>query len=123
MSDRVFLDTNILLYAKIDDGTAKHIKASALLTKEIVGTEVSISIQVINEYFVNALRKNVDKDDIETTVRQFMNGFNLVPLTAGLIHEAIRIFKQYRFSYWDSTIVAAALEAGTDKGSPLIFTD
>ncbi|MDR1469693.1 MAG: hypothetical protein LBT00_10405 [Spirochaetaceae bacterium] len=55
MSDKVFLDTNILLYAKIDDGTAKHTKSRALLTSGIVGKEVSVSIQVINEYFVNAL--------------------------------------------------------------------
>jgi predicted nucleic acid-binding protein len=111
MSDKVFLDTNILLYAKIDDGTVKHTKAHALLAEGIVGREVSVSIQVINEYFVNALRKNVDKADIETTVRQFMSDFNLVPLTAGLINDSIRIFKQYQFSYWDSVIVAAALEA------------
>jgi predicted nucleic acid-binding protein len=86
MSDKVFLDTNILLYAKIDDGTDKHTKA-------------------------HALRKNVDKTDTETTVRQFMNDFNLVPLTAGLVNDAIRIFMRYQFSYWDSVIVAAALEA------------
>lgn len=78
---------------------------------DIVGAEVSVSIQVINEYFVNALRKNVDTTDIETTVRQFMSDFNLVPLTAGLVNDSIRIFKQYQLSYWDSVIVAAALEA------------
>jgi predicted nucleic acid-binding protein len=111
MSDKVFLDTNILLYAKIDDGTVKHAKIHALLTTGIVGAEVSVSIQVINEYFVNALRKNVDTTDIETTVRQFMSDFNLVPLTAGLVNDSIRIFKQYQLSYWDSVIVAAALEA------------
>jgi predicted nucleic acid-binding protein len=64
----VFLDTNILLYAKINDGTIKHAKARALLMSGIVETEVSVSIQVINEYFVNALRKNIDKADIESTV-------------------------------------------------------
>jgi predicted nucleic acid-binding protein len=111
MSDKAFLDTNILLYAKIDDGTAKHAKTRSLLTTGIVGMEVSISVQVINEYFVNALRKNIDKADIETTVRQFMSDFNLVPLTADLVNDSIRIFKQYQLSYWDSVIVAAALEA------------
>jgi predicted nucleic acid-binding protein len=35
MSDTVFLDTNILLYAKIDDGTVKHTKIHALLTTEL----------------------------------------------------------------------------------------
>jgi predicted nucleic acid-binding protein len=54
----------------------------------------------------------MDKTDIETTVRQFMRDFNLVPLTANLVNDSIRLFKQYRFSYWDSLIVAAALEAG-----------
>jgi predicted nucleic acid-binding protein len=62
MSDKVFLDTNILLYAKIDDGTVKHTKTRSLLTTGIVGTEVSVSIQVINEYFVNALGQRYRSD-------------------------------------------------------------
>jgi predicted nucleic acid-binding protein len=40
----VFLDTNILLYAKIDDETAKHAKARTLLTRGVAETEVSVSI-------------------------------------------------------------------------------
>jgi predicted nucleic acid-binding protein len=112
MSDKVFIDTNILLYARIDDGTTKHGKARALLTTGLAGAEISISIQVINEYFVNALRKRVDPADIEATVRQFMIDFNLVSLTTDLVNETIRLFNRYQFQYWDSVIVAAALEAG-----------
>jgi predicted nucleic acid-binding protein len=59
MPGKVFLDTNILLYAGIDDKTVKHTKAYDLLTAGLVGPEISVSVQVLNEYFVNALRLKV----------------------------------------------------------------
>jgi predicted nucleic acid-binding protein len=54
MPDRIFLDTNILLYAKIDDGSYKHFECRKLLTTTLVGSEIVISTQVLNEYYVNA---------------------------------------------------------------------
>jgi len=57
MPDRVFLDTNILLYAKIDDGSDKHSQYHRLLTTALVGSEIVVSTQVLNEYYVNA-KKN-----------------------------------------------------------------
>jgi predicted nucleic acid-binding protein len=52
MPDRIFLDTNILLYAQIDDGSDKHSKCHELLTTALVGSEIVVSIQVLNEYYV-----------------------------------------------------------------------
>jgi predicted nucleic acid-binding protein len=119
MSGKVFVDTNVLLYAKINDGTLKYVKAHDLLTTALVGSEIVISVQVINEYFVNALRKNIAADAIQNTVRQFISDFNVVPLTTGLVDGAMRIFNRYQLSYWDSVIAAAALEAG----SAILYTE
>jgi predicted nucleic acid-binding protein len=41
-----------------------------------------------------------------------IDDFEIVPLTKELIPETYRINYRYRFSYWDSNIVAAALEGG-----------
>ncbi|MDR1445682.1 MAG: hypothetical protein LBI90_02175 [Treponema sp.] len=49
MPGRVFLDTNILLYAKIDDGSQKHIKCHELLAITLVGSEIIVSAQALNE--------------------------------------------------------------------------
>jgi predicted nucleic acid-binding protein len=111
MPDRIFLDTNILLYAKIDDGSDKHTRCHSLLTVVLVGTEIVVSTQVLNEYYVNALKKNITPAEIQNTVKQFISDFVIVPLTKELVPETHLICNRYQFSYWDSNIVAAALEA------------
>jgi predicted nucleic acid-binding protein len=111
MQDRIFLDTNILLYAKVDDGSDKHIKCHNLLTVILVGSELVAIVQALNEYYVNALKKNIIPAEIKNTVDQFISDFEIVPLTKELIPETHRICNRYQFSYWDSNIVAAALEA------------
>jgi len=112
MSGSRFVDTNILLYAAIKDGSAKHHAARDLLIGELPGSELVISAQVLGEFFVNALRKGADRKTIEDTVTQFIADFVLVPVTGDLVCEAMRISGRYGFSYWDSLIVAAALDAG-----------
>jgi predicted nucleic acid-binding protein len=111
MPDRIFLDTNMLLYAKVDDGSNKHTKCYSLLTVALVGSEIVVSTQVLNEYYVNALRKNITPAEIQDTVKQFISDFEVVPLTKELILETHRICNHYQLSYWDSNIVAAVLEA------------
>jgi predicted nucleic acid-binding protein len=111
MPDRIFLDTNMLLYAKVDDGSDKHTKCHNLLTVVLVGSEIVISAQVLNEYYVNALKKNITPAEIQNTIKQFISDFEIIPLTKELIPLTHRICNRYQFSYWDSNIVAAALEA------------
>jgi predicted nucleic acid-binding protein len=109
--DRIFLATNILLYAKVDDGSDKHTKCHNLLAVVLVGSEIVVSVQVLDEYYVNALKKNIPPTEIQNTVNQFISDFEIIPLTKELIPETHRICNRYRFSYWDSNIVAAALKA------------
>ncbi|MDR1248658.1 MAG: PIN domain-containing protein [Treponema sp.] len=111
MPDRIFLDTNILLYTTVDDGSDKHAKCHNLLAVILVGSELVASVQVLNEYYVNALKKNIAPVEIQNTVKQFIADFEIVPLAKELIPETYRICNRYQFSYWDSNIVAAALEA------------
>jgi predicted nucleic acid-binding protein len=111
MPDRIFLDTNILLYAKMDDGSDKHTKCHNLLAVVLVGSEIVVSVQVLDEYYVNALKKDITPAEIQNTVNQFISDFEIVPLTKELIPETYRIYNRYCFSYWDSNIAAAAPEA------------
>jgi predicted nucleic acid-binding protein len=111
MTEKPFLDTNILLYGNIDYGSKKHLAAKSLLKNSIVDKEVFISVQVINEFYANALRKGQDNKTAQKSVGQFIDDFNVIPLTLKLIPEAFRILNRYQLSYWDSLIIAAALEA------------
>jgi len=114
MPDRIFLDTNILLYAKIDDNSYKHSECHKLLTTTLVGSEIVVSTQVLNEYYVNANKKNIPLTEIQSTIFQFIYDFDVIPLTKELIPEIFNIVNRYKFSYWDSNIISAALQGDCD---------
>jgi predicted nucleic acid-binding protein len=120
MTGKVFLDTNILLYAEFDDGSDKHLVARKLLLQDIVGAEVFVSAQVFNEFYVQSTRKGKTIDETETVLQQYGVKFNVLPVDLGLVKGAWRIKKQHQFSYWDSLIVAASLEGACNIVLPTL---
>ncbi|GHV84333.1 twitching motility protein PilT [Spirochaetia bacterium] len=111
MTDKVFVDTNIILYAEFDDDSKKYNCAKALLKNSFIQSGVYISTQVLNEFFVNALRKGAGASDIQSVLLNYSNNFKLITIDFQTIRECWRILNRYHFSYWDSLIIAAALEA------------
>lgn len=104
----VFLDTNILLYAiSSSPGEAtKRDKARELLEEFEVGT----SLQVIQEFHVNAtgkLKKTVKSHEIAGLIDWLLRQ-PLVETDAALFREAVLIQNRYKISYWDAAVVAAA---------------
>jgi len=59
MSDKVFIDTNILLYAYDRDAGVKHEIARELIRHRWEDTSGVISIQVLSEFFVRATRTGI----------------------------------------------------------------
>ncbi len=59
---KIFIDTNILVYAKIDDGQEKHKQALDFINSN--ESEIIISAQVLNELYI-ALYKFF-KNDLST---------------------------------------------------------
>ena len=110
MTEFEFFDTNIILYAKIDESSPKHDMAKELLEQKILDGEPCISVQVVNEFSVNAIRQKIELPEIETTVQQLLTHFHVQSLTTKHVMDAFRIVKRYGFSFWDSLIVAAALD-------------
>jgi len=117
MKDRVFVDTNVWIYAltesKARDDKEKR-KISLALLESIVAQEKDIytSIQVINECHWNFVRKFRLSD--ATTVRIIkenviaVSQIAVVTLNTYLLSNQLRQF--YRLSFWDSLIVASAVE-------------
>jgi len=109
MTEFEFFDTNIILYAKIDESSPKHVIAKELLEQKILYGEPCISIQVVNEFTVNAIRRIKKLPEIEGTVKQLLTHFHVQSLAAKHVIDAFRIVQRYQFSFWDSLIVSAAL--------------
>jgi predicted nucleic acid-binding protein len=111
MTAKIFIDTNVMRYAKFDDSSHKYKIANKLLSQNIKSTEINISTQVVNEFFINALRKGKNVSEVKSIAKLFPEKFNILPVSMQTVCEAWRIFDKYRLSYWDSLIVSAALES------------
>jgi predicted nucleic acid-binding protein len=104
-----FVDTNILLYA-ISTQPAEATKAARaqalLLCRDLV-----ISVQVLQEFYVQATRKNrqdaLTHDEAVALIRSWRR-FPTEEITLAVLDDALAIRDRYQLSYWDSAIIAAA---------------
>lgn len=112
-----FIDTNIWLYAFIEgDDTTKSGIARTLIQQ----SEPVVSAQVINEVCVNLLRRaNFTEDQISQLIESFYEKCRVVELTKSGLLIASQLRQRYSLSFWDSTIVATALNAGV----PVLYSE
>jgi predicted nucleic acid-binding protein len=107
MPDKVFIDTNILIYSLSADDDRGAKARQTLLSS----TEAVVSSQVISEFISTCLKKNIlSLDDAAQAANDFMRALHFTPVHESTINRALRLVKKYKFSYWDSLIAASALE-------------
>ena len=113
MSDKVFLDTNILIYSYSEDEIEKQTIANELL--EEYSENIIISNQVVNE-LVNVLFKKfkLSSDDIENVVLELDTFIPIVNFELATQIKALRLKEKYKFQYYDALIIATALENNCD---------
>lgn len=114
MSDRFFVDTNILVYAHDSAAGVKHDRAKSLVEKLWRERSGVISTQVLQELCVNLRRKAARPVDIETArkiVADYL-AWNVVTNTGESVLEALEIEGRYRISFWDALLVQAAETSG-----------
>jgi predicted nucleic acid-binding protein len=116
MSDRAFLDSNILIYAATgrDAYPAKFRRAREIVTRD----EIGISTQVIGE-FVDSVQKPKKMrrplTPAETAIWvDMLFQLPLVEVDRQIVESALLVQQRYRLSYWDSQIVAAAERLGAE---------
>ncbi len=107
MKDNCFVDSNILIYAHTNLDTAKQVVSQSLLKSE----NLFISVQVLNE-LVNVFRKKFNKDwkSIEKIIAETNKYYSVYPIDEATVNMAIRLSIRYEYSYYDSLIIASALE-------------
>jgi predicted nucleic acid-binding protein len=113
MSDKTFVDTNILIYAHDVDAKKKHDVAKNVLRELWSQRTGVLSMQVLQEFYVNVTRKiasPIPKD----AARLVVNSYSIwcVETTPGEISAAFRIEDEARIGFWDALIVAAASKCG-----------
>jgi len=112
MTARVFLDTNIIIYSYSQDEPDKQQCAIKCIQ---TGTPW-ISTQVLNETINTLSRKfSLDYAQIGAIVDELMQQFQIAVVSTSTIQLALDIAARYRYSYFDSLILASALEVGCDR--------
>lgn len=106
-----FVDTNVWLYALVDsDDSRKTLVARDLLLNQ--SRPIITSTQVINEVCVNLIRKaGMSEEVVRELTTAFFRRYEVLLTTETLLIEASRLRERHSLSYWDSLIVAAALQA------------
>ncbi len=108
MKDKCFVDSNILIYAHTNLDLKKQGTSQALLKSE----NLVISVQVLNE-LVSVFRKKFNKDwkSIGKIIAETTEYFTISPITEETVNRAIKLSIKYEYSYYDSLIIASALES------------
>lgn len=106
-----FIDTNIWLYAFSSSQDQQKAQRAKLLLRQT--TAIVLSTQVINEVSFNMLRKfHADEQDIRKLIRSLYRKYLVVELNRDILLHASDLRTAYHVSYWDSLIMASALEVG-----------
>jgi len=117
MSDRFFLDTNIFVYSFDQSAVVKARKAAELIREALATQKGVVSYQVVQEFFNVALRRfsqPMHPADAEQYLSTVFRPLLAVHSSQALFAEALRLHAQSGLSWYDSLIVATALQARCD---------
>ena len=113
MSDRAFVDTNVVVYAFDDDEPAKQEQARSIIdpTNDDV---LVVSTQVLSEFYVTVTRKlarPLSPDLAARAVNELLQ-LPIVSVDPTLVVRAMQTSDRHRISLWDAQIIEAAAAAG-----------
>jgi len=113
MSNKIFIDTNILVYAYDKTNEIKHDKAKSILFLKISEKDdFFISAQILNEFYYVLARKQVSHSSIVNYVNEIIENTKVLPILLENTMKAIDIKERYSFAWFDSVILATSLQNG-----------
>ena len=116
MSDRTFIDTNVLIYAHDFDVPQKRAVAQSVLWELWESRSGVLSVQVLQEFYVNVTRK-IKSPLTKEVARQIVSSYSTWCRETSLsdVVGAFRIEDSANISFWDSLIVASAIKCGASR--------
>ncbi len=112
MSVRCFFDSNLLIYLYDLRNSEKTRQVQNTIDQTPVGI---ISTQVLAEFCnVSLKRLLVSSNDVFVALAELQRSFKVHINTADTIEQAVALQQKFRFSFYDSMILAAAFESGCE---------
>ena len=111
-----FIDSNVFIYLFDETNASKRGRAEALVQEGLETRSASISFQVVQEVLNTLVHKlGADPEDAAKFLRHLLVPLWRVMPSQALYERALDLQARYRFSFYDSLIVAAALEGGCSR--------
>ena len=108
MSDLVFVDSNVLIYAVDNANPKKHSVARLWRSELWKSRRGRVSFQVLQEFYANVTRKwPMAREQAQAEIRNLL-AWRPVAVNEHILEGAWRIQDQHHISFWDALIVAAA---------------
>ncbi len=109
MQDNIFIDSNVILYAFSKNKRKKE------RAKNIIKNRGNISIQVLNEVSNTLFKKSkLEPTVVKKSIDLLIKYFQVYEVKIYTIYRALDLKERYKFSYYDSLIIASAIENGCD---------
>ncbi len=110
-AEQIFIDTNILVYAHDQDAGDKYRMAKEKV-RQLWQRPIApaVSVQVLQEFYVNLLKKNAPGDEAKQAILDYMK-WTVIENDESLLLNGIDAQKQWQLSFWDALILAAAIRA------------
>ncbi|MCC7507700.1 MAG: PIN domain-containing protein [Saprospiraceae bacterium] len=111
MKDKIFLDTNFLVYLQNSNEPEKQKHCRALIKHLASKSTIVLSTQVIQEFYVVMTRKMGADPVLVKGLLQLFRQFEIVTIDLESISQAIDFSIIHQLSFWDALIVSAAQKA------------
>lgn len=109
-----FVDSNVLLYAYDESAGVRREQAETLLIRLATARQGAVSIQVFQEFYVNATRKlerPMPRSEAREVLRSLSRWSVHSPVAADVLAATV-IGEENTISFWDAMIVRSAAQLG-----------
>ena len=113
MNGKTFVDSTVLIYAHDLDVPAKREIADRVLRELWEKQTGTLSVQVLQEFYVNATRK-IPQPLTKEAARLVVDDYSrwCIKTTPAEISAAFRIEDESQINFWHALIVSSALKSG-----------
>ena len=110
-NDKVFVDTNVLVYAYDRSEPEKQRQASWILDRLALAGIGVVDTQIMAEFFVAVTRKisaPLSVEEAYQRIQNYVRSWPVLRISEMVVLEAARGVRDYQFSFWDAQVWAAA---------------